>query len=72
MVFKQVVPGQAQAVQLPGATEELHLEEVEDENAKKASSMRRRQVSKENDQDDQSPGQEEWEIGLAVLWCYAL
>lgn len=54
MVFKQVVPGQAQAVQLPGATEELHLEEVEDENAKKASSMCRRQVSKENDQDDQS------------------
>ena len=72
MVFKQVVPGQAQAAQLPGVIEELHLEEVEDENAKKASSKHRRQVSIENDQDDQSPGQEEWEIGLAVLCCYAL
>ena len=69
MVFKQVVPGQAQAVQLPGATEELHLEEVEDEiqdeNAKAS-------LSRKSDQDDQSPGQNmpKWEtlgICLAVV-----
>ena len=60
-VFKQVVPGQSQAVQLPGATEELHLEEVEDENAKKASRA------------DQSPGRN-WEtlgyIGRLFGCCF--
>ena len=71
IIFKQVVPGQAQVVQLPGAPEELNLEEVEDENGKNASSMRRRQVSKENDQDDLSPGQEEWQIGFVVLCSFA-
>eukprot|EP00435_Cladocopium_sp_Y103_P029032 s999_g7.t1 len=63
-VFKQVVPGTTEAMQLPGATEELHLEEMEDETPKRASSTGTGKMSQKSDQDDQSrqpPGQKEWE-----------